>query len=158
MTVARISETLIRQARAGEANMLTELALRSKTHWGYDEQFIKGCRNELTITQKQISDGNCFVMVQQGRIAGFYNLTPRSEEEVELEHLFIELEFIGQGFGKMLWRHATGEARKLGFSRMQVLSDPYAEEFYLAMGAKRVGEVISSIRQGRMLPLMSFEL
>jgi hypothetical protein len=39
----------IRKARPDEAGELTELALRSKAHWGYDEAFMASCREELTV-------------------------------------------------------------------------------------------------------------
>ena len=41
---------------------------------------------------------------------------------------------------------------------MSIQSDPYAEGFYLAMGAVRVGELESTVTPGRMLPLLRFDL
>jgi hypothetical protein len=37
-------------------------------------------------------------------------------------------------------------------------SDPQAEGFYLAMGARRAGASESTVTPGRMLPLMRFQL
>lgn len=45
---------LIRPARAGEARLLSELALRSKAHWGYSKEFLEAVRAELSYSEKQL--------------------------------------------------------------------------------------------------------
>jgi N-acetylglutamate synthase-like GNAT family acetyltransferase len=75
-----------------------------------------------------------------------------------LMHLFVEPAAIGGGRGKRLWQHAVETARQLGFQEIIIGSDPQAEAFYKAMGARRVGEVASIVRAGRMLPLLRFTL
>ena len=49
-------------------------------------------------------------------------------------------------------------ALELGARRMVIQSDPFAEDFYLAMGAIRTGERASRSIPGRVLPLMSLTL
>ena len=41
---------MIRPARPEEAAALSDLALRAKAHWGYDNAFLKAYRAELTVT------------------------------------------------------------------------------------------------------------
>ncbi len=148
----------IRPAKLSEADLLTELALRSKGHWGYDSQFIEDCRIDLTITREYVASRPVFVIEEQGRVVGFYSLERQANNDVELMHLFVEPAAIGGGYGKRLWRHAVETARQLGFQEMVIGSDPSAEAFYKAMGARRVGEVASIVRSGRMLPLLRFTL
>jgi len=148
----------IRPAKVSEADLLTELALRSKSHWGYDADFIEDCRADLTLKPDYIAAHAVFVIEEQGRVVGFYSLERQADNDVELMHLFVEPEAIGGGHGKRLWRHAVETARQLGFQEMVIGSDPFAESFYKAMGARRVGEVASIVRPGRMLPLLRFKL
>ncbi len=61
---------------------------------------------------------------------------------------------MGRGFGKQLWQHTMQVARSLGARRVLIASDPFAEGFYRAMGAPRVGEVPSDAIPGRRLPLL----
>lgn len=44
----------IRRARTDEGPILSVLALRSKTVWGYDDDFVQACREKLTITPEYI--------------------------------------------------------------------------------------------------------
>ena len=76
----------------------------------------------------------------------------------ELDALFVEPAAMGQGIGRRLWQHVVATARELGCSEMVWQSDPQAEGFYLAMGARRAGESESTVMPGRMLPFMRFAL
>jgi GNAT superfamily N-acetyltransferase len=147
----------IRQASPSEAELLTELALRSKGHWGYDAEFLRDCRIDLTLTPDYVASSPVYVVEDEGRTAGFYSLSGEGSE-VELMHLFVEPWAIGRGFGKLLFQHAVETARALGFERLVIGSDPFALDFYKAMGARVVGEVASIVRPGRMLPLLHYTL
>lgn len=137
--------------------MLTDLALRSKGHWGYTEDFLEACRAELTVTPEMISSLPVHVLEEGGRVLGFYGLREQGDE-LDLLYLFVEPSEINRGHGKMLWNHALKTAYELGFRRISIESDPYAEAFYRAMGARRVGDVASSTRASRTLPLLKFHL
>ena len=52
---------MIRPARSGEAKALSDLALRSKAHWGYDAAFMAACRAELTVTPAQAASGRAYL-------------------------------------------------------------------------------------------------
>ena len=147
----------IRQANLDEAELLTELALRSKGNWGYDCEFLQDCRIDLTLKPEYIASSTVYVLEEEGTVAGFYSLSGAGAE-VELMHLFVEPWAIGRGYGKLLFHHAVERARALGFERLVIGSDPFALEFYEAMGAHRVGDVASIVRPGRMLPLLHYPL
>lgn len=161
----------IRPARPVEAALISELALRAKGYWGYNAEFLDACRAELTVTPDDIARHPFYVVETHGRIAGFYSLramasfddaaisaSEKTVREVELNHLYVEPSAIGRGFGKSLWAHALKTAGRLGFGRMIIPADPFAEPFYLRMGAVRAGEVASGSIGGRMLPLLHFDL
>ncbi|WP_245700178.1 hypothetical protein [Geodermatophilus siccatus] len=54
-----------RPAVPNEADALSRLALRSKGHWGYDEEFLAACRVELTLQPEQC-DGVHTVVAKRG--------------------------------------------------------------------------------------------
>lgn len=84
-------------------------------------------------------------------------LVPKDAETVELEHLFIDSARLRQGFGSQLLQHSRDTAMSFGFKRMIIQSDPNAESFYLAHGAKRIESIASSI-PGRVIPLLEIWL
>ncbi len=154
----------VRRAREEEAEMLTELAIRSKAHWGYSDAFMESCRDELTITVDEIEAGEVFVLERmgEGRILGTFSLeSPESEAPVkrmDLGVFFLEPEMIGRGLGRVMMEAVRVECIKRGFDTLVIQADPHAEGFYRAMGGRRVGELASASIPGRTLPLMELDL
>lgn len=148
----------IRLAATGEADLLSELAIRSKAYWGYPEQFMNMCREELSVDEGLIQNHRVFVFEEDKRILGFYSLENLPSGQVELGHLFVEPERIGDGIGSQLLRHGCRSALDLGFRRLVIQGDPNAEIFYLRCGAIRFGDRESASVPGRTLPLFELDL
>ncbi len=153
-----MSSATIRRARPGEADRLSELALRSKAYWGYPPDFIEACWEELTLSEADLRATPTFVAAVDGERVGFYALERLSVDEVELGFLFVEPAAIGRGHGRALIEHAKEQARALGYRTLVIQGDPHAEDFYRAAGGRRVGEKASLSVPGRMLPLFNVDL
>ncbi|MFI5527398.1 GNAT family N-acetyltransferase [Kitasatospora sp. NPDC051853] len=144
----------IRAARADEAGLLSELALRSKAYWGYDPAFMAACRDELTLAPKEIAPRRTAVAVDgSGSVLGFATLEGEPLTG-ELGMLFVAPEAMGRGVGRLLFEHLVSTARESGFTGLTIDADPNAEAFYRAMGAVRTGSVPSGSVPGRVLPRM----
>lgn len=154
---ARVGAVKIRRARHKEAELLSELAFRSKAVWGYDEAFMRACRDDLRLSPADLFRDHVFVIGADGSIVGFYRLRDAGWVAL-LADLFVAPEMIGRGYGKRLWQHAVRTARRFGYHRIEVHSDPHAEGFYLAMGAEREGEVVSTVFADRRLPRLTCHL
>lgn len=140
------------------AAQFTTLVRAAKAHWGYPEEWMQTWQTDLTVLPEEVEKELFFYVEQEGRICGLYGLFTSSEEdEIELEHLWIEPEFIGNGLGGKLFHHALQTAREQQAKQIRILSDPHAEAFYLHMGAKREGEKPSAI-PGRVLPILRYYL
>ena len=126
---ARTDETpIVRDAHATDGEVLSVLAMRSKAHWGYPDEFLAACREELTYDERYLGG------------------------------LFVEPAFIGTGLGRALMRHALAAARASGARTMVIHGDPNAGPFYEASGAVVVGRVPSGSIPGRTLPTFEIDL
>jgi len=152
--------TTMRRAEPAQAEFLTELAIRSKAHWGYSKEFMTACRDELTYTADQIEapQSAFFVCMMGDRIIGFHALEKLHPDVAELEALFVDPPYIGRGIGRALIEHALDIARRIGVSSVVIQGDPNAERFYLAAGATRTGDRESNSIPGRQLPMFRIEL
>lgn len=153
-------EPKIRAARRSEASVISSLALRSKAHWGYSNEFLQSCREELSYSATQIeSEAYEFRVCEvEGRVAGFYALELLGARKAELEALFVEPEWIGRGIGRMLIEHAKKRAVDLGVAQLVIQGDPNAVNFYEAAGGVRSGQRESASIPGRFLPLFTILL
>lgn len=151
-----VPKTTFRAARESDLARASELCLRSKAHWGYDEAFIAACREELTLTPADLAnahvelafDGNVMVGVLHLRIEG---------EDAHLHKLFIEPRAIGGGIGAAMFARTRALAAQRGARIMHVTADPQATGFYERMGFEQVGEEASGSIPGRVLPVMTLD-
>ncbi len=145
-------------ANPAQAQSLSELAMRSKAHWGYDDAFMTECREELTYTADDVQTQHVFAGVAHDAIIGFYALSYPRPLTADLAALFIEPSEIGKGFGRTLLDDAKQRAKAEGARHITVQSDPNALGFYLAMGGTRIGDAPSQSIPGRLLPLVDITL
>ncbi len=118
------------------------------------------CRAELTVSESDISNPARYYVVAKsgGAIIGYYALERLPSDEYELEALFVEPTYIGQGVGRALVEHAKSHARRLGAASMRIQGDPNAMAFYLAAGGIQIGERESESIPGRYLPVFKVAL
>lgn len=150
----------IRAARKQEAEDLSKLAFRSKRYWGYDQKFMESCRDDLTYTPIKIGSPNYdfWIYEEDARVVAFYALHYVQPEAAELEAFFVDPPRIGRGIGRRLTEHAKMTATGRGVTRIIIQSDPYAQDFYLSMGARAIGSRESDSIPGRYLPLFELSL
>jgi len=147
----------LRPARADEAELLTELCLRSKAVWGYNEAFMRACRTELTLSEADFAKSSLQVAVEENDVIGMAQVVVDGEA-ADLAKLFIAPSTLRGGVGRKLFEWATAEARKRGACWMWIEADPDAAPFYRRMGAVDDGVVPSGSIPGRVLPRLKLLL
>ena len=149
-----MSEIVVRTARAGEAEVLTALSVRSKAHWGYDDAFMRSSQASLTVGDADIAAGRVLVAERDRLVFG----VARVEPDGELGLLFVDPLALNRGIGRALFDAAAALARRLGARRMVIVADPNAAPFYERMGARFVSHAPSDAIPGRTLPLYEYDL
>jgi predicted N-acetyltransferase YhbS len=148
---------VLRPARPGESDALTQLALRSKRHWGYGDAFMEAARVDMQVSADLIARAVAIVAERGAELLGFYVLSVEPEGPT-LRDLWVEPAAIGTGIGALLWKHMLAAARSEGFRTVRIVSDPNAAGFYRRMGARAAGEVASCVIPGRMLPAFEIQV
>jgi|ERR1700677_2718000 GNAT superfamily N-acetyltransferase len=150
---------IIRTASCDEVATLTELVFESKRHWGYDEEFMQQCRSELVVREDDVAKGMVFVAADEvnNEALGVFVLKMSSDDEAELDMLFVSPLSMGEGVGAVLLSHAFNVARGSGRTVVRVESDPFAAAFYEHHGGDLAG-TSTSVSTGRELPVYEFRL
>ena len=149
----------LRRAQAADAAALTALARAAKAGWGYPAEWMASWRTELALTPEYIAAHDVFVAVEDGEIVGTCTLE-RTAEGAAIEHAWIEPGHQGRGVGRALVHEALAAAAARGLRSVSVTADPFAESFYLRLGARRTGSVPAPMpgAPGRVLPRLEFQL
>ena len=147
----------LRNARHNELPALSELCLRSKAVWGYDDAFMIACRTELTLRPDELWSTHLQVAMRYSTAVGLAQVKV-TDTDADLLKLFVEPALLRSGVGRLLFEWATARARGLGAVRMIIEADPGAAPFYERMGARHAGFAPSQSIPGRMLPRMQMEL
>jgi ribosomal protein S18 acetylase RimI-like enzyme len=134
----------IRPAQPEEVQVLARLAWAAKASWGYSVTQLNEWREGLSPSAASIAEQPTFVAEVGETVAGFCQLNLQAAP-VELEHLWVQPEFMGQGVGRALLLRCLAHLAEAGVEVLHIDSDPNAEPFYIACGAVRVGEVAAPV-------------
>ncbi|MEO1298031.1 MAG: GNAT family N-acetyltransferase [Cyanobacteria bacterium J06636_16] len=150
----------LREAKPEDAPVLSKLAMHSKAYWGYSDEFMEACREELTTTPEKIRDSAFHFVVAEisQKIVGFYGVERLSLQQFELEALFVDPLHIGSGIGRALMTHAKHYIAAYCGNTLLIQGDPNAEGFYRAVGAQYIGDRESASIPGRLLPVFSISI
>ncbi len=147
----------VRAARAEELPSLSELCLRSKAVWGYDQAFLDACQRELTLREEELFTSHIAVAEVRDHVVGVVQVKV-VHLEADLLKLFVEPTRLRSGIGRVLFNWACEVASGHGAIRLLIESDPDAAPFYRRMGAHDVGFAPSGSIPGRMLPKLAYDL
>jgi GNAT superfamily N-acetyltransferase len=156
-----LDEVRIRPVSPEEAEDLSDIAWRSKAYWEYPADTMKEFRDFLTITEDFLENNPSYLAEDEEseEKLGFYCLEVGEDGRWWLRHLWVAPEYIGTGIGGDLFLHACEMAETVGADELYILSDPNCEEFYLHMGAEKIGTTTLNVgRIKRTLPVLRIKL
>lgn len=142
------------KALAEDSELLTSICRKSKGYWGYPAEWLELWNDELTISDHYIHEQSVFKIFKDEQLVGFFALENKGDC-FELEHLWIDPQFIGLGYGTMTMHHIKTNLIPPQ-AVLDVLADPNAESFYHKNGFSTYDHWKSSISK-RMLPRMKWK-
>jgi ribosomal protein S18 acetylase RimI-like enzyme len=147
----------IRKAFPHEAPALTELAMRSKQSWGYDDAFMQRIADDMVV-QPEFIEREHAIVAQDGEIIAGYAIVRVDLEQGFLRDLFVDPPYMHRGIGELLLQEALSFARSNGAKRFSLVSDPNAVGFYKRQGMRVIALEPSCYVPGRSLPVMVMNL
>jgi GNAT superfamily N-acetyltransferase len=146
----------IRAARPDEGELLREIAVAAKAHWGYDEGWVRSWAARGDFSPEALTSKPVLVAEADDHVIAFAMLIPRGDV-AWLDDLWVEPEWIGRGIGTMLFDAAAARALELGADRMEWEAELNAIGFYEKRGGRYLRDS-EETELGRVLPIMGIEL
>jgi GNAT superfamily N-acetyltransferase len=147
---------VIRAPRADEGERLREIAIASKSHWGYEESQVRAWAAQGDFSPAGLAAKDFLVAEADGQAVGFASLIPRGELCV-LDDLWLEPAWIGRRLGSELFEACADRAKERGAKRLEWEAEPNAVGFYEKMGACYLRDS-EPTEFGRVIPVMGLDL
>jgi GNAT superfamily N-acetyltransferase len=125
---------VIRDARPDEVAALEALQRRAADVWEEYREQLAEHPDAITLDAALVRAGRVRVFEKDGLRVGFSVLLPPRQEGCELDGLFVEPAAMRGGVGRALIADAAEQARREGASRISVIANPRAMEFYERVG------------------------
>jgi GNAT superfamily N-acetyltransferase len=150
----------LKSASIGDIPALLDLIRRSKSHFhrGKDD-YVESFVNIWGPRAYYIEDNILLIAYENNTPIGIIGMRAPTHKRnhAELDLLFIDSPYIGQGYGRCLWEMVLDIASKQGWQELRFISDniPQIVGFYHHMGAKSVETL--TLATG-VFPVMSVEI
>jgi GNAT superfamily N-acetyltransferase len=128
------SSLIVRDARPEERSALEELQRRASLYEPTYRAELLAHPDAIELPVEQIEAGCVRVAERKGAHVGFAVLLAADQGACELDGLFVEPEHWRAGIGRRLIKDATEIARRRGATRIDVIANPDAVDFYLRLG------------------------
>lgn len=147
----------IRNAKAEEYAVLSDIAFKSEAYWGYDSDYMNKFKSIYNVSEEFINNNPTVIIEEDDNIVGFYGIV-NEESETTLEYFFIEPKYIGKGYGKLLWNYLVKDCKNRRIKEFSIVTSLQAKDFYVKMGAIPCGEVESLLKKGRIIPQLIYRI
>lgn len=95
-------KTSLKDAVAEDLNCINNILRLSKSHWGYDSEYLDRFMKKLGITQAYMEQHAIKLFYIDGELVGFFNFITDHENLFELDNFFLHPNYIGRGIGRKL--------------------------------------------------------
>ena len=103
----------MKPAKKEHLTIINELMHNSKKYWGYDEDFMNKFMGIFQLTTNYLETNHTWLLYENQNLIAFYSLSMTPDNQLELDNFFIAPDYIGKGFGKILWSHVIDTVKYL---------------------------------------------
>jgi GNAT superfamily N-acetyltransferase len=144
----------IRPGVVAERRALEDLQFRASVHATRYADVLRAHPDAIEIPPRQLEDGLVRVAEEGDRVVGFAVLLAPVDGGCELDAIFVEPDRMGEGIGRLLIDDAVTRARAWAASRIEVVANPDAVDFYERLGFAGNDVVATRFGPGRRMRLV----
>ena len=143
----------IRDARMSDLDALRDIFRRAALANDDEREVLLANPDALELGSGPVREGRTRVATAaDGQVVGFATAVTRGEV-VEIEDLFVDPDWMGQGVGRRLVREIVVDARRRRARRVEVIANTHALGFYRKVGFVVDREVSTRFRPARRMRL-----
>ena len=139
--------TKISNTSQADQAALNDILLKSKAHWGYSHDFLSKYMSNYGISESTYKNA---------LLTGDYIVSQNKENQVELDHFFIDPAHIRKGLGLRMRHDLLENLSTCKVSHFIIWSDPNSLGFYEKLGCVIKSYRDSPLAKNRRLPVLEY--
>lgn len=132
-------------ARPADCESLSELAIRSKRHWGYSKEAMELWNVNLTITEDFINSHTVIKATLENDIVGFFALE-EIQPTTRIAHYWIDTPYMRKGYGSAMFKYLKEFLKSQNVNKATVVLDPNGLAFFEKKGAKVLNKIEHKVK------------
>ncbi len=145
----------LRKADIKEIEYLSELVYNSEKSLDFDESYMSIFKDNYNINKEFVKNNPSYCMIKDDEVIGFFGLQ-KNESTYELEYFYIDSNYIGKGYGKVMFDLLLQQCKALNIKEFNLVTSPESLDFYTKLGAVKIGETRSIIDSNRIIPKLNY--
>lgn len=125
-----------------DAEDLSNLAIRSKRHWGYSKEAMELWNQSLTITQDFLENHTVIKATLEDEIVGFFALE-KIQPVTRIAQYWIDTPYMRKGYGSAMFKYAQNFLKNNQVNSVTLVLDPNGLSFFQKRGAKVLDKIQS---------------
>lgn len=132
-------------ATPADCESLSELAIRSKRHWGYSKEAMELWNVNLTITEEFMNSHTIIKATLEDDIVGFFALE-EIQPTTRIAHYWVDTPFMRKGYGSAMFKYLKEFLKSKNVSKATVVLDPNGLAFFEKKGAKVLNKIEHKVK------------
>ncbi|HUH35478.1 MAG TPA: GNAT family N-acetyltransferase [Moheibacter sp.] len=129
-------------ATPNDAEDLSNLAKRSKRHWGYSKEAMELWNQSLTITEDFLKNHTVIKATLEDEIVGFFALE-KIQPTTRIAQYWVDTPYMRKGYGSAMFKYAQNYLKDNEVQAVTLVLDPNGLNFFKKRGAKILDKIQS---------------
>jgi len=149
-------DMIYEQATATDCRDLSDLAIRSKRHWGYSKEAMELWNENLTLTEDYLNSHTVIKAMLEEDPVGFFSLE-EIKPTTRIAHFWIDTPYLRKGYGSFLFRYMMKFLYDRNVEKATLVIDPNSQKFFEKKGAKVVNKIEHKVKN-KFLLIVEFQV
>lgn len=138
-------DMIFEKATAADIESLTELAIRSKRHWGYSKEAMELWNINLTMTEEFLNSHTVIKATLEDDIVGFFALE-EIQPTTRIAQYWVDTPFMRKGYGSAMFKYLKDFLKQNKVEKATIVLDPNGLAFFESKGAKVLNKIEHKVK------------
>lgn len=138
-------DMIFEPATVADCEELTNVAHRSKRHWGYSKEEMELWNVNLSISEEFINSHTVIKATLEDEIVGFFALE-EIKPTTRIAQYWIDTPYMRKGYGSNMYKYLKEFLKTRGVEKVTLVLDPNGLNFFENKGAKVLNKIEHNVK------------